>query len=414
MKDIIQPRNRRNGSTRKRVLPGDGPVEATIPRDREARFDPVLIGKYRRRRHIVEDDFGHFDNILRRHFKHSNQELRNPIFWPLPQPPPHCPPTPTRSTESPNDRPHRRCPTRPPWSPGMAAPPSSPRTASSCCCPPREAAHRLQALARRRSLVHAPATFRRLGLRPGPAFDLLELFAFVLPARTAAPTPRGLALALDHDQPPTGLEAEAACLPDLATALLHRLSAGPRPRHSTATPPALAARMGARPAGAGRRFVTAALDRADAAAGQRRPAKSGAGCRNGRTPRRCRRPPPCRSREAEARARLAAMLGPHAEQRPGQADYAGAAAAAFAPARDARRPASGAGRGRHRHRQDARLPRPRQPLGARRTTAPSGSAPSPATCSARSTPSSPACSPTRPSAAAASWCARGARTTSAC
>ena len=35
--------------------------------------------------------------------------------------------------------------------------------------------------------------------------------------------------------------------------------------------------------------------------------------------------------EAEARSRLAAMLGPDAEQRPGQADYAGAAAAAFAP-----------------------------------------------------------------------------------
>ena len=35
--------------------------------------------------------------------------------------------------------------------------------------------------------------------------------------------------------------------------------------------------------------------------------------------------------EAEARRRLAAMLGPGAEQRPGQADYAGAAAAAFAP-----------------------------------------------------------------------------------
>jgi ATP-dependent DNA helicase DinG len=28
-------------------------------------------------------------------------------------------------------------------------------------------------------LVHAPATFRRLGLRPGLAFDLLDLFAFV-------------------------------------------------------------------------------------------------------------------------------------------------------------------------------------------------------------------------------------------
>lgn len=41
--------NHRNGSSRKRVLAGDGHVEVTIPRDREARFDPVLIGKYQRR-----------------------------------------------------------------------------------------------------------------------------------------------------------------------------------------------------------------------------------------------------------------------------------------------------------------------------------------------------------------------------
>jgi putative transposase len=42
-------KNHRNGSSRKRVLAGDGHVELTIPRDREARFDPVLIGKYQRR-----------------------------------------------------------------------------------------------------------------------------------------------------------------------------------------------------------------------------------------------------------------------------------------------------------------------------------------------------------------------------
>src|SRR5262245_40080313 len=53
-------------------------------------------------------------------------------------------------------------------------------------------------------LVHAPATLRRLGLRDSPAFDLLDLFAFVLPARTAAPTPRGLAQALDFDPPHGG------------------------------------------------------------------------------------------------------------------------------------------------------------------------------------------------------------------
>jgi transposase-like protein len=44
-----ESRNYRNGSTRKRVLTDDNHVEVTIPRDREARFDPVLIGKYQRR-----------------------------------------------------------------------------------------------------------------------------------------------------------------------------------------------------------------------------------------------------------------------------------------------------------------------------------------------------------------------------
>lgn len=44
-----QTRNHRNGSTRKRVLTDDGHVEVTVPRDREARFDPVLVGKYQRR-----------------------------------------------------------------------------------------------------------------------------------------------------------------------------------------------------------------------------------------------------------------------------------------------------------------------------------------------------------------------------
>src|SRR6516165_345810 len=55
-------------------------------------------------------------------------------------------------------------------------------------------------------LVHAPATFRRLGLRGIPAFDLLELFAFALPARAVPPTPRGLALALDFEPPRAELE----------------------------------------------------------------------------------------------------------------------------------------------------------------------------------------------------------------
>ena len=176
-------------------------------------------------------------------------------------------------------------------------------------------------------LVHAPSAFRRLGLRGMPAFDLLELFAFVLPGRPAAPTPRGLALALDFPQP-LELEAEAALLPDLAAALLHRLATG-RDVALNKDAAALAARMGQ--AGWGwAPYVAAALGRPDAVPSsealrvwRRLPEWEDAAP-----------PPPPASHpigEAEARARLASMLGPHAEQRPGQADYAGAAAAAFAP-----------------------------------------------------------------------------------
>ena len=177
-------------------------------------------------------------------------------------------------------------------------------------------------------LVHAPATLRRLGLRGLPCLDVLELFAFVLPARTAAPTPRGLALALDLDFAAGGLEAEVALLPELVEVLLRRLAAG-RELALNRDAAALAARMGQ--AGWGwAPFVTAALGRSDAAASieplrvwKRLPEWEDAAPL----------PPPSSLPvpEAEARRRLAEMLGPAAEQRPGQADYAGAAATAFAP-----------------------------------------------------------------------------------
>jgi ATP-dependent DNA helicase DinG len=181
-------------------------------------------------------------------------------------------------------------------------------------------------------LVHAPATFRRLGLRAMPAFDLLELFAFALPGRLAAPTPRGLALVLDLEPPEGGLEAEAALLPRIAAALLHRLALG-RDTALNRDAAGLAARMGE--AGWGwAPFVMAALGRSDATPSnealrvwKRLPEWEDTAPL----------PPPSAHpvAEHEARARLAAMVGLHAEQRPGQADYAGAAAAAFAP-REAR------------------------------------------------------------------------------
>jgi ATP-dependent DNA helicase DinG len=177
-------------------------------------------------------------------------------------------------------------------------------------------------------LVHAPATFRRLGMRPGPAFDLLELFAFVRPAQTAAPTPRGLAMALDDDHPPIGLDAEVTRLPDLAAALLNQLFQG-RDTLRNRDAAVLAARMQKAGWGWGG-YVTHALGRPDAASSNE-PLKIWKKLPDWEDS--APSPPPSAHpvSEAEARVRLAAMLGPHAEQRPGQGDYAGAATAAFAP-----------------------------------------------------------------------------------
>ena len=177
-------------------------------------------------------------------------------------------------------------------------------------------------------LVHAPATFRRLATRPTPALDLLELYAFIRPAHPVAPTPRGLALALDLP-PPRTLEDAAAALHDIAEALLARLAtARALPLHLHAA--GLAARMG-RAGWLWAPAILAALADPSTSlehfhAYRRLPEWEDAA------------PPPPPSAHAvppaEARTRLATLLGPHAEQRPGQSDYADAAARAFAP-RDA-------------------------------------------------------------------------------
>ena len=175
-------------------------------------------------------------------------------------------------------------------------------------------------------LVHAPSTLRRLGMRQMPALDLLELFAFVMPARSVAPTPLGLALALDL-KPPTPL-ALAACLADCTTALLSYLQAG-RDLPANRDAAALAARMGQ----AGwpwATFVLAALGQPDAA-----PSIDAMRVWK-RLPEWEEEAPPTPPAAQivtplEARARLSIMLGSASEQRPGQADYAAAAASAFAP-----------------------------------------------------------------------------------
>jgi ATP-dependent DNA helicase DinG len=211
-------------------------------------------------------------------------------------------------------------------------------------------------------LVHAPATFRRLGIPRMPAYDLLELFCFVFPACHAAPTPRGLALALQQiSQPPPlnrrrlatvpnptrqplealdevshagfrpaeqSLEAAASFLPRLASSLLAHLASA-RAMPSNAMAASLAALMGE--AGWGwAPFVMAALARPSEAAS---PEGLRAWRRIPEWEETAPPPPPANHPVdgAEARARLAEMLGEEAEARPGQSDFSAAASAAFAP-----------------------------------------------------------------------------------
>ena len=177
-------------------------------------------------------------------------------------------------------------------------------------------------------LVHAPATLKRLGLQSMPALDLLELFAFAMPGRSAAPTPRGLALALDLPPPAHGNEAAALMLGDIALALLSHLAAG-RDLAVNRDAAGLAARMG-QIGWDWAEFVMAALGRPGAAPSA---AALQVWKRLPEWEEEAPPPPPAAFPvpPADARARLATILGPGAEQRPGQADYAAAVSAAFAP-----------------------------------------------------------------------------------
>src|SRR6516165_9615167 len=125
-------------------------------------------------------------------------------------------------------------------------------------------------------LCHARATARRLDMPVFPALDLLELFAFVRPARFCVPTPGGLAEVLGIDAPHRPADACVA-LATAARVLLEELGGE---------------------TDAEARTVAEAMHRGG---------------------------------WLWAPAVIAELLGAAAEPRPEQADYAAAAAAAFAP-----------------------------------------------------------------------------------
>ncbi|MFQ6017329.1 MAG: ATP-dependent DNA helicase, partial [Kiloniellaceae bacterium] len=185
-------------------------------------------------------------------------------------------------------------------------------------------------------LCHAKATARRLGVEPFPAYDLVELFAFVRPTGFCTPTPKGLAAALGLP-PPTDLEAAARILSEAAGQLLNQLAARGAKRDPDA--PGIAWAM-ARAGWSWGAYVLAALGLAEAGSAETRGAAPSGGLDvwNRLPSWRDQAPsaPPGSQAvgAAEARARLAELLGPEAEARPQQADYASAVSQAFAP-RDA-------------------------------------------------------------------------------
>ena len=195
---------------------------------------------------------------------------------------------------------------------------------------PREA-QRGEAIARAAEtphiLLNAPLVGQRLGYPEISGLDLLELFAFIHPARFAVPTPAGLSRALGLEPPASEADA-AAGLARIASVLLNRLGDPDwAEREGAWTANATLQRLGWGWAG----LVAARLERPE----------KGERMLFARLPQweeSADRPPPrtISVSESDARERLGELTGAAAEPREGQKAMAGAVAAVFSP-----RPQSG-------------------------------------------------------------------------
>ncbi|MET0179790.1 MAG: ATP-dependent DNA helicase, partial [Novosphingobium sp.] len=178
-------------------------------------------------------------------------------------------------------------------------------------------------------VLNAPLVASRLGYPELSGLDLLELHAFVHPARFMVPTPAGLARALGLDEPaddaavPALLDRAAAALLDRCTrpdwaereGAWSQLQSLTRLRWPWAGP---LAQVVARPERA-ERWLFARLPEWEEAPERPQPAQIVLD-------------------PEEVTARLARLLGEGAEERPGQRDYARAAAQVFAPRQREREP----------------------------------------------------------------------------
>ncbi|MDT9599416.1 ATP-dependent DNA helicase [Sphingosinicella rhizophila] len=170
-------------------------------------------------------------------------------------------------------------------------------------------------------MLNAPLVGQRLGYPDLSGLDLLELFAFVFPARFAVPTPRGLAHALDLAVPERDADA-APFLLRVAEVLLDTMTEDWPEREGAWASAQSLSRL---------RWTWAPL----VAQRVRRPERDERWLfsrlpdweEQGARP----QPRPVRIGEDEAVDRLIRLVGSEAEIRQGQRDYAAAAASAFAP-----------------------------------------------------------------------------------
>src|SRR4051794_29716925 len=170
-------------------------------------------------------------------------------------------------------------------------------------------------------MLNAPLVGQRLGYPELSGLDLLELFAFVHPARHAVPTPKGLADALGLEAPADDGDA-AAFLREAAETLLATLASDWPEREGTwasaqalmrlrwTWAPAVAERI--RRPERDERWLFSRLPEWEESGGRPQPR-------------------PIRVSPQQAVERLRGLVGIQAEVREGQRDYAAAAAEVFAP-----------------------------------------------------------------------------------
>ncbi len=178
-------------------------------------------------------------------------------------------------------------------------------------------------------LCHGGAAARRLGVKPFAALDVLELFAFVRPARFCLPTPRGLAEVLGLPIP-GNMEKEAESLGGAVRALIGEVAADGQ----AASVASIMGRAGWPWGKAVEEAIAAVNDRSAEGRGD---SSGGWGLRVWEGLEKWEETPPQTQPGSEpvspqeARERLFMLLGPGAEARPQQAEYAAAAARAFEP-----------------------------------------------------------------------------------